>query len=101
LWKWNLALSGRKEVVGAWKEGKKHGKGYYEWPNGSRYHLVYTEGRKKDNGQLENTKVSLAELKQTYRKIAKKASAGKQFVADTRENWHVEDFSKNRRCCYS
>lgn len=73
-----------KKYVGSWKDGKKHGKGYYEWPNLQKYHVTYTDGKQqKDiNIQLDNANVNVNELKNLYGNIAKKATAGRQFVAD-------------------
>ena len=45
-----------KVFIGSWKEGKKHGKGYYLWPNGAKYHIIYTEGVKRQElGKLESS----------------------------------------------
>ena len=61
--------------VGLWKEGKKHGKGYYLWPNGAKYHIMYTEGVKRQElGKLESSQVSLEDLKKTYSNVSKRAT---------------------------
>lgn len=67
-----------KKYVGLWKEGKKHGKGYYEWPNGAKYHLFYTDGTKRvEMGKLDGASVSLDELRNSYSSVAKKAANAK------------------------
>ena len=58
-----------KRFEGTWREGKKHGKGFYIWPTGAKYHCVYLDGNKKDQGQLDNSSVSHDELKQSYGSI--------------------------------
>jgi hypothetical protein len=63
-----------KKFEGTWKEGKKHGKGFYSWPNESKFHCNYLDGVKRENGKLDSTQVSLDELKNTYGNIQKKTT---------------------------
>merc|ERR1711957_514709 len=36
-----------KTYTGAWKDGKRHGKGVYTWPNDARYIVTYLDGKNK------------------------------------------------------
>lgn len=48
-----------KKLVGIWRNGKKHGKAAYIWPNGAKYNVLYIDGRKQGEGMLEGANVSL------------------------------------------
>lgn len=50
------------------------------WPNGAKYLVVYAEGKKKEQGKLESSNVSLEQLKSTYGSIAKRAMNAEQFL---------------------
>jgi len=52
-----------KRFEGQWKVGKKNGRCFYTWPNGARYGVIYIDGMKQGEGILENSFVSLKELK--------------------------------------
>jgi hypothetical protein len=52
-----------KRFEGQWKNGKKNGRCVYTWPNGSRYNIIYIDGKKQGEGVLENSLVSLDNLK--------------------------------------
>ena len=62
--------------TGAWKEEKKHGAGCYSWPNGAKYFVHYNEGKLTGEGTLENTAVSIDQIKNEYVSLAKKTSKG-------------------------
>jgi hypothetical protein len=67
-----------KTFNGAWKDGKKHGKGVYTWPNEARYHVQYMDGLKVGEGKLDNSQVSLTQLKDDYKSLAKKSYGGER-----------------------
>lgn len=69
-----------KRFEGTWKEGEKHGKGYYVFPNGAMYQVIYSNGRKNGEGKLISGNVSVDQLKQSYKSLAKKALGGKDFL---------------------
>jgi len=48
-----------KKLEGVWRNGKKHGKAAYVWPNNARYNVFYIDGKKQGEGMLEGTHVSL------------------------------------------
>jgi hypothetical protein len=60
--------------VGLWKTGKKHGKGYYEWPNGNKYEVFYAEGVRVERGSLQTNAVDLKKMKKEYENLAKRAT---------------------------
>lgn len=63
----------------------------YIWPNGARYTVHYTDGRKKEQGKLEGSKVSLEELKDQYGSLLKKSMRAKEhqeFAVREMNNFH-------------
>jgi len=69
-----------KKYEGCWKDGKKHGQGVYSWPNGARYYVGYIEGKQTGEGSLDNSAVSLQQLKIDYASLAKKSMAGEKLL---------------------
>lgn len=69
-----------KKFEGAWRNGKKNGRCIYTWPNGARYTVIYIDGKKQGEGMLENAMVSLDALKKTYKSLAKKSLAAREFM---------------------
>ena len=69
-----------KKFEGLWKVGKKNGRGFYTWPNGAKYNIIYIDGKKQGEGVLENSFVSLKDLKNTYSSVAKKSLAAREFM---------------------
>jgi hypothetical protein len=69
-----------KKFEGQWKAGKKNGRCIYTWPNGARYNVIYIDGKKQGEGMLENTMVSLKDLKSSYSSHAKKSVAAREFM---------------------
>lgn len=69
-----------KRYEGAWRDGKKNGKGTYIFPNDSLYSVVYQDGKKQNQGQLVDGSVSVAQIKNEYQSLAKKALHGKEFM---------------------
>jgi hypothetical protein len=65
-----------KTFTGCWKEEKKHGAGYYSWPNGAKYFVHYSEGKMIGEGHIENSAVSIDQIKNEYISLAKKTSKG-------------------------
>jgi len=55
-----------KRFEGLWRDGKKHGKGYYIFPNGSKYQVVYQDGKKQNQGQMLEGTSSIEQVKQEY-----------------------------------
>ena len=53
--------------------GKKHGSGVYYWPNGARYYVSYLEGKQQGEGTLDNSSVSLTQLKLDYATMGKRS----------------------------
>ena len=70
-----------KKFEGVWKDGKKHGSGIYSWPNGVKYFVYYIEGKQTGDGNLDNTAVSLEQLKLDYASLAKKSMIGEKLIA--------------------
>jgi hypothetical protein len=69
-----------KKFEGVWKAGKKNGRCTYTWPNGALYHVIYIDGMKQGEGVLENSHVSLKELKNSYSSNVKKSLAAREFL---------------------
>jgi len=69
-----------KKFEGQWKTGKKNGRCVYTWPNGARYNIIYIDGKKQGEGVLENSLVSIDNLKQTYKSLSKKSVAARDFL---------------------
>jgi len=60
--------------VGLWKLGKKNGKGHYEWPNGNKYEVFYSDGVRVERGNLNTEGVDLEMMKKEYENLAKRAT---------------------------
>ncbi|CDW89554.1 UNKNOWN [Stylonychia lemnae] len=74
-----------KRLEGIWRNGKKHGKAAYVWPNGAKYNVFYIDGKKQGEGMLEGTDVSLEQLKDNYRSLAKKSLAGRSLLSSKQQ----------------
>ena len=75
-----------KRYEGQWREGKKNGKGTYIFPNNSLYNCVYQDGKKQNQGQLIDGNASVAQMKEEYQSLAKRAIQGKEFM----EKHHIK-----------
>lgn len=56
-----------KRFEGTWREGAKHGRGYYIFPDGNMYQVYYSEGNKVGQGKiLTTTTKTIQDLKDEY-----------------------------------
>jgi len=86
-----------KTYTGAWKDGKKHGKGVYTWPNDARYIVTYLDGEKQGEGKLESSMVSLKQLKDDYKSLAKKSYGGERALGSVQYDEGERGGRKKRR----
>lgn len=69
-----------KRFEGTWREDKINNTGIYYFPNGCAYQVNYNMGVKQGEGKVIKGNMSIDQIRQEYKSLAKRAMKGRELL---------------------